>query len=197
MNILAEAAQLLTGDNLAKMSQVLGADEDAVGKGLTAAVPAILTALNGKAQDPDGAASLFNLISNNFGGGLLDNLGAFLGNPQEATASVPNLLGTLFGDGQAKAEETVSKASGLGSALVPQLLSMAAPILLSMIGKHIKTNGLDINSFTSLLGDQMSLVRNNAPGLMGFLERIDANDDGSIVDDLGRLFNNFFGKKDA
>jgi hypothetical protein len=38
-------------------------------------------------------------------------------------------------------------------------------------------------------------MRTLSPGIMGFLERIDANDDGSILDDLGRLADNLFGKR--
>jgi hypothetical protein len=197
MNFLQEAANLLTGENLTKISQSLNTDEESVSKGITAAIPAILTALNTKAQQSDIAPLLLDAVRNNFGGELLDNLGDYFNHPQNTLTETPKILSTIFGDSEAKAQEKVVKASGLAPSLVVQLMSSIAPVVLSLIGKYVKEQNLDSSGFTSLLNDQMSIVRSNAPGLIGFLERIDANDDGSIADDLGRLFNNLFGKKEA
>jgi OmpA-OmpF porin, OOP family len=196
MDLLKMAAETFSGDTLKQISGFVGADEQTTGKGLAAAVPAVITALAGQAKSSEaGAAGLFDLVTKQFGGGLLDNLGDFMKNPMASGGL--DLLGTVFGGNLGKTEEAVAKTSGLTSGAVSNLLAVAAPILLSLIGKHVNANGLDANGFTDLLKSQESLVRNNMPGIVGWLERIDANDDGSIVDDVQKWVGGLFGKKTA
>jgi hypothetical protein len=193
MNILEETMRVLDGGALNQIGQVLGADTETVGKGVTAAVPAILSSLQTQAQSDSNV--LLEWLSHNFKGDLLDDITGFLNNPAYTAMNMPNLLGSLFGTNLTSAYDKIGKASGLSAVGVEQLLQMVAPLVLSMLGKTVSEKGLTADAFTTLLGDQLSSIRNNAPGLMGFLERIDANDDGSIVDDVSRLLGNWFGKK--
>lgn len=194
MDLLKQAAETFSGDTLKQISDFLGADEDATSKGLAAAVPALITTIAGQAKSSEaGAAGLYEIVTKQFGGELLDNLGDFIKTP--LTAGGLDLLGTLFGGTLGKTEEAVAKTSGLVGGSVTNLLAVTAPIILSMIGKQVNATGLDINGFVDLLKSQESLVRINLPGIIGWLERIDANDDGSIVDDVQKWVGGLFGGK--
>jgi hypothetical protein len=54
--------------------------------------------------------------------------------------------------------ETISKFLGLDKSLIGKLLTLAAPMLLGSIGKHIKNAGLDAVGLGSLLGEQKKHV---------------------------------------
>jgi hypothetical protein len=93
-------------------------------------------------------------------------------------------------------EQGVGRASGLDAAQVAQLLAMLAPIVMGVLGRMKKTNGLDANRLPEVLQESRQQGEKEVPGLGGFL---DANHDGNIGDDLlrmgGSALGGMFGKK--
>jgi hypothetical protein len=190
--MLEELSGLLQGDTLNSIASAVGADPASVTKGLSAAIPALIGALATQSKTPEGAAGMFDTISKNFDGNLLNNLGSLTSNPLVANG-LPFLQGIL-GDSQGATEDKIAKASGLNAGIIGRLLPILAPIVLSYVGKMIKTNGMNATDLTGFMSDQQGFARAAAPGLLGWLENIDANDDGSVLDDLGRLAGRLFGK---
>ena len=190
--MIDDLAKLLQGDTLNSLASAVGGDPAYVGKGVTAALPALIGSLADKTKTPEGAAGLFDTLSKNFDGSLLDNMGNIAANPLVANG-LP-FLQSILGDSQAATESKIAKVSGLDTGLVGRLLPLLAPIVLSYVGKMIKTQGFDASGLTKYLSAQQGFARAAAPGLLGFLENIDANDDGSVLDDLGRLAGRLFGR---
>lgn len=191
-SLFEELSGPLQGDTLNSIAASVGADPVSVTKGISAGIPALIGALATQAKTPEGAANLFDMISKNFDGSLLDNLGNLTANPLVANG-LPFLQGIL-GNAQGATEDKIAKISGLDTGVVGRLLPILAPIVLSYVGKIIKTQGLNAASLAGFLSDQQGLARAAAPGLLGWLENIDANDDGSVLDDLGRLAGRLFGR---
>ena len=190
--MLEDLTKALQGDALTSIAAAVGGDPASVGKGVAAAIPALITALARKADTPDGAANLFDALSKNFDGSMLDNLSNLAASPL-AAHGLP-FLQNILGDAQGTTENKIAKISGLDTGLIGRLLPILAPVVLSYVGRMIKTQNLDASSLAAFLRDQRGFVKASAPGLIGFLESIDANDDGSVLDDLSRLAGRLFGR---
>ena len=196
-NLVEQFSGLLGGDGLARIAHTIGADEVSTGKGVAAAIPLFLSGLQTKLQHPTEAQSLLDQIGALNVDGILGDMGGLLSNPSGADGVA--LLNTVFGASQTEVEEKVARASGLTQGIVGRLLPLIAPVVLAFIARQAQAAGgaLDAATLTRYVGDQQGYLRAAAPGLLGFLERMDANDDGSVLDDLGRLTGRWFGKKPA
>lgn len=193
-DLLGTVAGLMNGDNLALLSQLTGASNaNSVKKGVAAGASALLSSLADQAGTVDGAASLFSALSK-ADTSILDNLSGFLQNPT-ALAGGSSLVSNLLGDNLGSVVSKVAKTSGLPEAGIGQLLSALAPILAGTLGQSIQSGNLSLADLPKFLSDQKGFMKTLSPGLMGFLERIDANDDGNILDDLGRLTDRLFSKE--
>jgi hypothetical protein len=198
--LLEEMTNLLSGDAMTKLSSTIGTDPVATGKAVNAGIQALLGAMAAKTKEAGGTQALLGLLNSDAAkqngvsdGSLLDNLGGLLGGPFGFGGM--EILQTLFGGGLAGVEQKVGKVSGLDSGVIGRLLPILAPIVLGFLGKQVSTGAVAPDGIGKFLSDQMGLMRSSAPGLLGFLEKIDANDDGSIVDDLGRLFGKLTGRQ--
>ncbi len=200
-NLIEDMTSLLSGTSISKLSSTIGANPSATIKGVGAGLPALLGAAADTAKLPGGAEALLNLLNSDTNkqngisdGSILDNLGNLLNNPSSfGGASLLNSLFSLTG-GLTGVNQKLTQLTGLPSGTIGQLLSILAPVVLGFIGKKVTTDGLNAASLTQFLSDQQGLARTSAPGLLGFLEKIDANDDGSIVDDIQRLFGRLAGR---
>jgi hypothetical protein len=198
-NILEEITNLLSGETMTKISNTVGADSVSTGKAIGASIPALIGAMADKAKQGGGADALLHLLHSETSkaqgisdGSLLSDVSGLLNNPSAFGGM--EILQTLFGAGQADIEKKVGQVSGLSTGVIGRLLPMLAPLVLGFIGKQFAGGEINADTLTKFLSDQQGYLRANAPGLLGFFERIDANDDGSIVDDVQRLFGRLTGR---
>lgn len=188
MSSLFEAlAQQMGGGMVREMSQKLGTDPAQTSTALSAALPILVSALARNAATPQGAEALGRAIGKDHDGSLLDNLGGLLGGGAPSRAADGNgILGHILGDRRGAVEQGIAKASGLDMASVGKLLMMAAPMIMAMLGKTQRQQGLDAGGLASMLGREQQNIDKHAPsGVLGSL--LDQNGDGNIGDDLGRL----------
>ncbi len=155
---------------------------------LNMALPFLLGAMKKNSSTPDGAAGLLGALSGKHNGSILDNLGGlFDGGVDDAVQQDgAGILGHILGGSQPKIENALSQKSGMDAGSVAQILKVAAPILMGVIGKQTRENNVsDSNGLGDLLG-----------GLMGkgdqkdqsFIESLlDADGDGSIIDDVAGM----------
>jgi hypothetical protein len=154
-------------------------------------MPMLVSALARNASKPDGAEALHKALAADHDGSILDDLTGFLSNPQAANGA--GILGHILGDRQSAVTQGLSKGTGLNMDQIGQLLKIAAPMLMGILGKQQSTKGFDVGGLTSFLGGQHKTVQKTNPGLMGALgSLLDANGDGSAADDIigmvGKLF---------
>ncbi len=186
---------LLNNQDLGQLTSQIGGNEKDVKGGLTAALPAILGALNKNTQTAEGAESL-NKALESHDGSVLNNLSGYLNNPDLADGA--GILRHLFGKQTNNVAQAVSQSSGLDSNGSLKMLQMLAPLVLEALGQQKKEKNLDaagLDSLTSMLASNFG-SNEQASGMMGIVNNLlDANKDGSIVDDVMGLFGKFFGGK--
>jgi hypothetical protein len=189
-----------TGQNESKTSSVL-----------TMALPVLMTAMKRNASTPEGAEGLLNAINSKHDGSILDNLGGLFGGGVDSNVlnDGSKILGHVLGGKLQQVENTLGAKSGMDAASVDQILKVAAPILMGVIGNQAKQQ--KVNSSSDIEGLLGGLIGgSSAENEQSFLESIlDADGDGSIIDDvagmvlggnknkggLGGLLSGLFGKK--
>ena len=184
----------LAGGGLSQIGNSLGIDKQTAGTALSAAVPLLVSALARNASEPQGAESLHQALAEDHDGSILKNVSGYLQNPQAANGA--GILGHVLGDQQPVVTKGLAKGTGLDMAQVVQLLQIAAPLVMGVLGKQQQKKGLDTNGLSTFLGNQQQKAQQSNPDLLGTLNNLlDADQDGSALDEIAGVLGNLFGKK--
>lgn len=193
-DILSLVKSQLAGGTLSSISGQIGADPQATSGAINAALPVLVSALANNAAKPEGAANLDAAIQKDHNGSLLDDLGGFLQNP--ALANGAGILKHMFGPKQDRVEAGIAGGTGLNAGQIARLLQILAPIVMAALGKAKNARGLDSGALAGMLQQQKAALPNEGGGLLGSLtSMLDADGDGSAIDDLGKLAGGFLGGK--
>lgn len=177
MDLLGLVKDQLTSAAVEKISGFLGESPQKTTTALGGAMPAILGGLMQKASTTQGATDLLGLIKNQgHDGSLLDNLSGLLGGGSQSSDLVSmggGLLSSIFGDKVGGLVSLISNISGLKSGSSSSLLSMAAPILMGVLGKQVTSQGLGVSGLANLLMSQKDSVKAALPAGMGSILNLD------------------------
>jgi hypothetical protein len=186
--------QQLSGAGLSQISQNIGADNKTTSSALSAALPLLVSALANNVSKPEGAQALHQALAQDHNGSILKDMSGYLANPQAANGA--GILGHVLGAQQPVVTQGIAQGTGLSSEQVGQLLQIAAPLVMGMIGQHQQQNGLNPNGLSTFLGSQQQQAQQSNPDLMGTLNTLlDSNRDGSAVDDVIGMMGKLFGGK--
>ncbi len=185
-------------------------DQNKTSSVLTMALPVLMKAMERNASTPEGAHGLMGALSSKHDGSILDNLsGLFSGGVDDnIKTDGAKILDHVLGGRQQGVEQIIGQKAGLDAGSVGNILKVAAPILMGVLGKQAKQNNVSSqNDLGGLLGG--ILGGSSAKQEQSFLEQIlDADGDGSVVDDvagmvlgsakkkggLGELLSGLFGR---
>ncbi len=165
----------------------LGESEQSVTRGLTASFASVLGGLVSRVGEPGSMRKIFDLVSspNNDtrlletpGGLKADTISSLMeaGGTASAIGQLGSRLTTLLFNGQtADAAEAVSRHSGLRFESAAKLLSLAAPLVLSVLGRRVREGKLDLAGFANLLVSQRDDILRAAPaGITSLFARVPA-----------------------
>jgi hypothetical protein len=166
-----------------------GQDESKTSSVLTMALPVLMEAMKRNAATPKGAEGLMSALNSKHDGSILDNLGGLFGGGVDSNVldDGSKILGHVLGGKQQHVENALSQKSGIDAGSVAQILKVAAPILMGVLGNQAKKQNVSSSSgIEGLLG---GLLGGNSPqNEQSFLESIlDADGDGSIIDDVAGM----------
>jgi OmpA-OmpF porin, OOP family len=147
----------------------LGESTETVQRGLQGGAAAMLAGLAAKAGQPGFMSQIFGLITNPANtssalSGITSNLGSLASG---ATSSPLGSLGgqflsSIFGSNMSSVTDTLGRSTGLASSKVTSLLTMAAPLVLGVLGQHVRQNNLSA-------GDLGNTLKAEAPSFQRFL----------------------------
>lgn len=158
-NLLDAAKGLFTNELVGKASSFLGESESGVTKALGGVLPSVLGGLIDKSSNNDGANMIANLAGEQHNSGLLGNIGNFFGDGGGLLNKGAGILSGLFGNKTDGLVGLISNFAGIKSSSTTSLLSMAAPMVLGLLGKHAASSGLSGGSgIASFLSSQKSSV---------------------------------------
>ena len=189
-------------------SQQMGLNKASTASALGAAMPLILGAMKNNASTSSGATGLLGALGNSsHNGSMLDNLGSILGGSNiddDVMNDGGNILGHVFGGQENNAASAISKSSGIDMNSAMNMMKVAAPFIMSYLGKQAVGNGVsDQNGLSGLLGgllgDDGGAQQDMASKIQGFDNNDFSIDDiaglmtgggksGNILGTLGKLF---------
>ncbi|MEC3907406.1 DUF937 domain-containing protein [Tamlana sp. 2201CG12-4] len=156
---------------------------------LTMALPVLMAAMKRNAATPQGAEGLMGALNNKHDGSILDDLGGLFngGVDSNVLADGGKILGHVLGNKQQNVEMALSQKSGVDAGSIAQILKVAAPILMGVLGKQSRQE--NVNNSSGIEGLLGGLLGGSAPQQeQSFLESIlDADGDGSVVDDVAGM----------
>lgn len=180
----------MASDLVRGLARETGQAEDKTADLLAMAVPTMLGAMKKNVRSPQGAEGLMNALSTRHTGDILENLsGIFEGGVDESFKNEgAGILGHLFGSRQPTVENALSQRSGMNPAAISQIIKIAAPIVMGLIGKQRAQSKIsDAGGLDSLLG---SLLGGHSQSDLGALSSLlDADGDGSFLDDVGDMIS--------
>ena len=152
MTMLDQISQALgASEALGPLANALGTSDSDTESLLGAALPAVLSRLGQLTANEESATALHG-VTNDDGGNLADNLGAFLeSGPQPELAS--ELVSAIFGSQRSSVEQDLNASTGLGLSSVTRFLPMVAPAVLSLLGRFGSEQSADAAGLGAMLAD--------------------------------------------
>jgi len=173
MNLIDMIKDQVSGSLASNASKFLGEPESGVSKALDGVFPALLGSMISKSEDSSHAGKLFDMVKG-ADTGILNNIGDLFSGGAGNVASLMNSgsgsLNLLLGNNTGSMIDKVAGFSGLKGSATSSLIKMAAPFLISMVGKVVKEKALDAVGLSKFLGTQKSSVKSAMPaGLLSSL----------------------------
>jgi outer membrane protein OmpA-like peptidoglycan-associated protein len=148
-----------TGGDIAHM---LGQPEQTVSGGLETSIAALLGGLASKSNDPSLLGRILDIAGST--GGPVSWSQILRGYPDSPLlAAGKRLLPTLFGTNENAVVSGISRSSGLPAGVVPTLLSMAGPFVMSFISKWARDGQMSMSALGDLLQRESPGIRNALP----------------------------------
>ncbi len=144
-DFIADLASQFGEEGLRSAAGGLGIAPETAQSVISAALPAIATALAGKAAQPANAAGLTRTF------GILTSMGSShpstmlsgLLNDPKAMAAGANMAKSLFGEQFGAAVEKLVAQTGVSEEIAGKLLGVAVPAVMGAIGTQVKAKGID------------------------------------------------------
>jgi hypothetical protein len=161
------------------LGSAVGIDKSKASSAIDAVAPVLLGSLLKKASTPSGASDLSKIFKEQ-DTSILGNLGGLIGGGGSSSGTDLMSMGAKFlpmllGSSQGSVISALVKLLGFNDKSITGLITMLAPIVMSVVGKQAKSMGaLDPSALTSLLGSQSNLLSSALPkelsGVMGLAD---------------------------
>ena len=160
----------VTDQVMGKIGGMLGQnDRQKTSSVFESATASILGGLLKKSQSPQGAQDIFK-SAQNVDDSILDKLGDLLGGGDQTVGLEQQgggILDMVFGNQQNGIIGTLSRVLGFDKTMIGKLLTMAAPILMGVVSRQMKSGSMDVAGLSSMLSDQKQHLGNYLPQGMG------------------------------
>ena len=167
-NVLESVAALLTPDLQRRLAMMLGESDSGIGKAFAALTPTLLGAVLQKSGDPSFMRTIMGLLTDSANDPrVVSNPGSLLDSPSSATMQLGSrfLSAVLDGD-QSAVTNAVGSYAGIKPSSASTLLSMAAPLVMGVLGQRVRNDGLDAGGLAQLLTSQRSSIMSAMPGVL-------------------------------
>ncbi|MGZ3789106.1 MAG: DUF937 domain-containing protein [Bacteriovorax sp.] len=162
-NLLSVSQNFFSPDIVQKFSNILGQSTDKTKSALMSVIPALMNGIVSKGSTPEGAASLVDMANKqNF------ELSA---TPDESKLSQGNeVVNNIFGNNLSSTVSKIGESTGLNTSSITKMFSLAAPVVMGVIGSKIKNEKLSSSGLMNFLSQQKSALSGFTSGASGFSE---------------------------
>ena len=162
------------------VSGLIGASEAITDAGFATAIPTLLAGVVTTASTPAGAHWVRSIISERgYGPATLERLPVTLtgGRPTERMIiSGRHLLASFFGSKQDDVADTVARSANLPASAARRLMCIAAPIVMSVLGREVAAHQLDWAGMMNYLAGQRASIAHVTPPALASMLGLHAGD---------------------
>ncbi|MEM6317194.1 MAG: DUF937 domain-containing protein [Bacteroidota bacterium] len=183
-----------------QLSNQIGAPKQQTRTAADSILSSLIGGLAKNAQKPGGAEAIANALERDHDGSLLDNLNDLIGGGQSPNinsraANGSGILKHVLGGKQGGIMDMVSQISGLEQNKTSNLMAMLAPIVMGMLGKQKRQQGMDAGGIASILAGALGQQKQQGGMATSLITSLlDRDGDGSAVDDVAKIGMNIFSK---
>ena len=151
-------------------------------------IPTIMQALNQNAKSPTKADSLAKALDQHQNDNV-DDIESFLKNLDGEYDK--KIIKHILSEKNDKVQTTLAKQTGLKANQVTGILSQLAPLLMGALAQEKKQQQVDVSGLAGLMQGLTSKTSSNNSLMDMVTNMLDADNDGSIVDDVGNILKGF------
>ena len=174
MPLLDNLMNMVTPQLMSTIAGKLGESPDAVQKGLQGGLASVLGSIGNKAGDSGFLQAILGLLKSPANdSSILSDLGGLAsGNVAGPLKDLSGqFMSAIFGsaDKQTQVSNLVGQAAGLKGSSASSLMSMAAPMVMGLLGKQVASGGLNAASLGSLVSAELPNLSKFLPTGIGSL----------------------------
>lgn len=137
-------------------------------------MPDIIGVLTGalakNASEENEAAAISNALARDHDGSILNSMSDYIQNYKQGDGD--GILKHVLGNSRPAMEKSLSKETGLDTGSIGNLLTMAAPIIMGMLGQKQRQQGLNASSLSNILGQESNQAQNLFPVVGSILSQV-------------------------
>ena len=190
---LFDMLQSQVGESLvgALTKQLGGATPQQTSNGVQGAMSILMSALAKNSKSSQGASALGAALDRDHDGSILDDIVGFVNGSspinQTKAGNGDGILGHILGGQKSSAIDSLTKMSGLNSNQSSDILAKLAPVVLGMLGKQKRSQGLDMSGLSNILNSSAVTAQKKTPKANILTSFLDQDGDGDIKDDAARI----------
>jgi len=178
-SVFSSLFNLLDSSTINEIAARLGESGQAVSKGLESSTASLISSLAGRSADPSSMSQMFRLITQAPSDLNVSNLVSAVTGAGGASSTTASLLDSgrkfvslAFGSNQPSILDAIGKSSGLRAISVTNLLSMAVALLMTGLGRIVRSEHLSQEQLGRRLVDESAGIKGLLPsGLQYHFER--------------------------
>jgi len=170
MSLLADLVSTLDNRSLRSIASAVGEPEQSVSRGMQSAIGTVLCGMASKAQNPEALQGMLNLLPAGARDVSWSNLANNIGDTNSPLiAAGKHMLSGLFGGSQTAVTNALGHEIGLGPGVTSSLLTMAAPMVMSLLNRRVREEGLNMAGLGSLLQREIPAIHSSLPASLTHL----------------------------
>ncbi len=172
LDLLESAENYLTPELIQQASVLVNETPEKTERAVSCVVPTLLAGVLDSGASPAGIQKVMQMISE---GGFENKLIAFTSDHADSKlngfiTSGKLIMTGLFGGRVDSITDNIARNSGIRHSSAASLMALSAPLVMGLLGREVRTNGLNGSSLMTLLMRQReSIVRNLPTGLGNLL----------------------------
>ncbi len=171
INLLSLLKDQMSDSLVETIAGSIGANSSVARTGINAILPTILGGLASKGATTEGATGILDMIKGGgYDGSMMSKLPSLLGGgsaTKDLMSNGSSMLSSIFGGSQSSILSTIMSVAGMNKNSSSSLMSMLAPMVMSMVGKQVMGNNMGVSGLMDLLKGQKSHISSALPAGMG------------------------------
>jgi len=172
-SVFSSLFNLLDSSSINEIAGRLGEPGQAVSRGLESSTASLISSLAGRSSDPNSMSQIFDLVTHAPSEINVSNLASAVTGFGDASASTASLLDSgkkflsfAFGANHSFIVDAIGRSAGLRGSSATRLVSIAAPLLMTALGRLVRSDRLTQGQLGSLLVHESAGIQNLLPAEM-------------------------------